>query len=225
MQKTAERSLRVPLERSKSSLLHVASSEGVQALWSDTRLRNHVPVSQTSNSNKKKTAKSSTGKLDTECSDVRSNSTDQNIKTGSQFGCQTCEKKFQLKEAANQHMAATGHGNPNIPCKTCNKKFSTQSAAIEHMAATGHGNPNFSCKTCTKKFSTQSAAIEHMTATGHGSPNIPCKTCNKKFSTQSAAIEHMAATGHGNPNFSCKTCTKKFYTQSAAIEHMAAVRH
>jgi len=196
MLKTAERSLRVPLERSKSSLLHVAPSEGVQALWSDTRLRNHVPVSQTSSSNKKKTAKSSTGKLNTEWSDIRSNSTDQNIKTGPQFGCQTCEKKFQLKEAANQHMAATGHGKLNIPCKTC-----------------------------AKKFSTQSAAIEHMTATGHGSPNIPCKTCTKKFSTQSAAIEHMAATGHGNPNFSCKTCTKKFYTQSAAIEHMAAVRH
>ena len=198
MLKTDERSAsaKVPLERSKSPRLLAASSEGVQALWSDTRLHNHVPVSQTSSSKKKMTAKSSTGKVNTEWSDVRSNSTDQYTKNGPQFGCQTCNKKFPLKEAANQHMAATGHGYPNIPCKTCTKKFCTQSAAIEHMAATGHGNPN-----------------------------IPCKTCTKKFCTQNAAIEHMAATGHGNPNISCKTCTKKFYTQSAAIEHMAAVRH
>ena len=169
MLKTDERSLstKVPLERSKSPQLLVTSSEGVQALWSDTRLRNHVPVPHTSSSKKKKTAKSPTSKVNTEWPGVRSNSTDQHTKNGPQFGCQTCDKKFQLKEAAEQHIADTGHGSPNIPCKTCTRKFFTQSAAIEHMAATGHGSLNIPCKTCTKKFSTQSAAIEHMAAVRH----------------------------------------------------------
>ena len=156
MLKTDERSpsTKVLLERSKSPQLPMALSEGVQALWSDTRLRNYVPVPQTSSVN-------------TEWPGVRSNSTNQHTKNGPQFGCQTCDKKFQLKEAAEQHMAATGHGSPKIPCKTCTKKFHTQSAAIEHMAATGHGSPKISCKTCAKKFYTQSAAIEHMAAIKH----------------------------------------------------------
>lgn len=140
MLKTDERSpsTKVLLERSKSPQLPMALSEGVQALWGDTRLRNYVPVPQTSSSKKKKTAKSPISKVNTEWQGVRSNSTNQHTKNGPQFGCQTCDKKFQLKEAAEQHMAATGHGSPNIPCKTCTKKFHTQSAAIEHMAAIKH---------------------------------------------------------------------------------------
>ncbi|KAH5617588.1 hypothetical protein HBI23_253250 [Parastagonospora nodorum] len=103
--------------------------------------------------------------------DLRSNILDPyNIKAP-QFGCQTCPKTFLTQDAANAHMAATGHGSPTIPCKSCTKKFLTQDAANGHMTATGHGSPTIPCKSCTKKFLTQDAANGHMTATGHGRPN------------------------------------------------------
>jgi nucleoside phosphorylase len=127
--------------------------------------------------------------------DVRTNSVDQDERNGPQFGCETCDRKFRQKEAANQHATEKRHW-PRFKCRTCDREFRSDKAADQHRTGMKHWPPNISCQTCPKKFYALSAAYQHLHALGHRTLIISCKMCPQKFRTETEAAQHMRDKAH-----------------------------
>ena len=174
-----------------------------------------------------------------------------NVKNIGGFFCETCDRKFNSKNAANQHMDARDHWAPRFGCQTCDREFHSKHAASQHMDAKDHWAPTFPCEACDREFNSQNAASQHMDDKDHWSfpretynrefnsqivvnqyigtrdhwavSTFGCKTCDRGFDSQHAANQHMDAKDHWS--FPCETCNRKFNSQHAANQHMDARDH
>ncbi|KAH7073433.1 nucleoside phosphorylase domain-containing protein [Paraphoma chrysanthemicola] len=120
---------------------------------------------------------------------------DHDVRHGSRFGCETCGRTFQKKEAVNQHALEKKHW-PRCKCRKCEKEFGSDQAADQHRTEKQHWPANISCQICHKEFLALSAAYQHQKALGHQPLIISCKVCPEKFRSEVAAKQHMRDKDH-----------------------------
>ena len=105
--------------------------------------------------------------------------------------CVACDRLFKAASDLDRHMRDK-HETQELACNMCNKKFNSRKQAEEHMCMEGEVVPQVCEKSyCKKKFVSSNALAKHMKNSHFGHQRSVCTKCGEILDKSSDMKKHM----------------------------------